>query len=63
MNGDNEYIAERAPDGAITYGLNSDSKYKAKLISVGDKGTTFEVTTPDGEKRSSPQSLSALTTA
>ena len=50
LNGDNEYIAERAPDGAITYGLNSDSKYKAKLISVGDKGTTFEVTTPDGEK-------------
>ena len=36
--------------GAITYGLNSDSKYKAKHISVGDKGTTFEVTTPDGEK-------------
>lgn len=49
LNGDNEYIAERAPDGAITYGLNSDSKYKAKLISVGDKGTTFEVTTPDGD--------------
>ena len=38
------------PDGAKTYLLNSDSKYKAKLISVGDKGTTFEVTTPDGEK-------------
>ena len=48
LNGDNEYTAARAKDG-ITYGLNSDSDYKAKVISVSEKGTTFEVTAPDGE--------------
>lgn len=48
LNGDNEYTASRAKDG-ITYGLNSDSDYKAKVISVSEKGTTFEVTAPDGE--------------
>lgn len=49
LNLDNEYIAAKASPDAITYGLDSDSKYKAKLLSVSDKGTTFEVTTPDGE--------------
>ncbi len=47
LNGDNEYTASRAKDG-ITYGLESGD-YKAKVISVGEKGTTFEVTAPDGE--------------
>ena len=48
LNGDNEYTALRAKDG-ITYGLESGD-YKARVISVGEKGTTFEVTAPDGEK-------------
>ena len=63
LNGDNEYIAERAPDGAITYGLNSDSKYKAKLISVGDRALLLKSQRPTAKKRSSRQSSSAPTTA
>lgn len=47
LNGDNEHTASRAKEG-ITYGLESGD-YKAKVISVGEKGTTFEVTAPDGE--------------
>lgn len=50
LNGDNEYIAAKASDRAITYGLSSDSGYKAHIISVSEKGTTFEVETPDGER-------------
>lgn len=48
LNYDNENIVNRNQNG-ITYSLNNDSDYKAKVLYVSDKGTTFEVSAPDGE--------------
>ena len=49
-NGDNEIIrANMKYKDAITYGVSDDCDYRVSDISVTGAGTTFNVTTPDGE--------------
>ena len=48
LNYDCELIRNENRD-AITYSLNNDSQYKAKVLSVSENGTDFLVTAPDGE--------------
>ena len=53
LNGDNEYIQEKAQEYENTtfyYSKNDGAGYKAKDISVSQMGTEFTVVTPDGEE-------------
>ena len=50
VNGDNEIIrANMKYKDAITYGLSEGNDFRATDIKVTSAGTTFTVTTPDGE--------------
>ena len=51
LNGDNELIRKKAPEykHAVTYGLNEGNDWKAKDVSVSDKGTEFTVISPEGK--------------
>ena len=50
VNGDNEIIRDNMKyKDAITYGLSEGCDYRASDIKVTSAGTTFTVTTPDGE--------------
>ena len=49
LNYDCELIRNENRD-AVTYSLNNDSQYKAKVLSVSENGTDFLVTAPDGEE-------------
>ena len=54
LNLDNRYIRDiRVTSPAVTYGINPDVKadYKAGDISVGEGGSSFTVTAPDGESQ------------
>lgn len=50
LNGDNDIIREKAADykNAVLYGTREDCDYRAKDITVSDKGTQFTATAPDG---------------
>ena len=50
INGDNEIIAShmKYPD-AITYGTKEGNQYRATDLTVSKTGTTFTVTSPDGD--------------
>ncbi len=50
LNIDNEYISENVTEGAVTYGLSEKADYRAKVIEVSSKGTSFSVTYPDGRE-------------
>lgn len=53
LNGDNEYIQEKAKEYSNTtfyYSENDGAGYKAKDVSVSQMGTEFTVVTPDGEE-------------
>lgn len=50
VNGDNEIIQKNMKyTDAITYGTSEGCAYRASDIRVGNSGTTFTVTAPDGE--------------
>ena len=51
LNGDNEYIRERAPKykNVVLYGLGDHNNYRAKDISVSERGTEFTAVAPSGE--------------
>ncbi len=51
LNGDNELIRKKAPQykNAVMYGLQEHNDYRAKDISVSDRGTEFTVIAPNGE--------------
>ena len=48
LNTDNEYIAARLPEGCVRYGTGENTDYRANVVSVSRKGTSFTVTYPDG---------------
>lgn len=48
LNIDNEYIAAKKREGAVTYGTVEGADFRGRVISVSKKGTTFAVTYPDG---------------
>ncbi|MDD6095616.1 MAG: UDP-N-acetylmuramoyl-tripeptide--D-alanyl-D-alanine ligase [Clostridia bacterium] len=48
LNIDNEYIREKKPEGAVTYGQSEDADYRGTDISVSREGTEFTVIYPDG---------------
>lgn len=53
LNGDNEYIQEKAKEYSNTtfyYSENDGAGYKAKDIAVSQMGTEFTVVTPEGEE-------------
>ena len=49
INGDNKIVQEYGlKQGAITYGLESDSTYRAYDLEYSEKGAKFKVIAPDG---------------
>lgn len=48
LNTDNEYIAARLPEGCVRYGTGENTDYRANVVSVSRKGTSFTVTYPNG---------------
>ncbi len=48
VNLDNEYIREKKPENAVTYGQAEDADYRGTDISVSRDGTSFTVVYPDG---------------